>query len=399
MLTADLAMSWQRGSRITPRAIAADDPTYLRTAEDLIFLFSQHQDQTRAELEQALDEYVGTGTDYRILRGLIKLLLDRCEFATVSAREPAQLRQALFFRAARQHPVLTDAERQQVISAVAEELECTTDDVINGLYADLPARQRLTSFAEPGVRELLERYNLAQAQALLYRCTEMRLTVAPQEPAATRQLFTEIKSFRLIHTIRGNARTGYEIRLSGPVSLFHRSQKYGIQMAVFLPALLLCSGWQMRAEISTKNGTAFYELDSAQQKLRSHYLLEEITADHPQRDRLLAAWDKAESEWTISACRDVIDLGETTFVPDLVFTHASGKQIWLELIGYWTPRYLRDRLQEFERRRFHDFLFAVSAELQCSREGLPALPPGVLLYKTSLAVKDVRQALEDKGPQ
>jgi hypothetical protein len=30
-------------------------------------------------LQQALDEYIGVGTDYKILRGLIKLLLDRCE--------------------------------------------------------------------------------------------------------------------------------------------------------------------------------------------------------------------------------------------------------------------------------------------------------------------------------
>jgi predicted nuclease of restriction endonuclease-like RecB superfamily len=89
-----------------------------------------------------------------------------------------------------------------------------------------------------------------------------------------RQVFNEIKAFRLIHAIRGNARSGYEVRLNGPVSLFHRSQRYGVQMAVFLPALLLHPGWQLRAEIEAKRGKAFFELNSQQHKLRSHYVKE-----------------------------------------------------------------------------------------------------------------------------
>ena len=80
----------------------------------------------------------------------------------------------------------------------------------------------------------------------------MRLWVEPQAPEGFRELFGAIKAYRLIHTVKGNSREGYEVRLDGPVSIFHRSQKYGIQMAVFLPALLLCKGWRMRAEIQAQ---------------------------------------------------------------------------------------------------------------------------------------------------
>src|SRR5205085_4901293 len=142
-------------------------------------------------------------------------------------------------------------------------------------------------------------YNLSQAQALLYHCIEMHLTVETQIPESYRELFSAIKAYRLIHTIEGSPASGYEVRLDGPVSLFQRSQKYGIQMAVFLPALLLCRGWRMRAEIQAKRGrVAYFELTSRQTRLRSHYLSVEAYAN-PVVERLAASWPRAGGEWSL----------------------------------------------------------------------------------------------------
>ena len=93
MLTADLAIAFQRGDRIFPRRFEADSAT-LGVAEDLINIFAEYLNRPRGELNQALDEYVGTGTDYRILRGLIKLLMDASKFETGGTMEPAELRQS-----------------------------------------------------------------------------------------------------------------------------------------------------------------------------------------------------------------------------------------------------------------------------------------------------------------
>src|ERR671933_3045359 len=138
MLTADLAMSWQRGDRIQPRYIDAEDEEYLRAAEDLIALFESHYGRTRAALEESLQEYVGTGTDYRILRGLIKLLTDRCEFETSAPADPAEIRRALFLKARAAHPVVTEEARTQVVAEAARELLCEPGAVAESLYADLP---------------------------------------------------------------------------------------------------------------------------------------------------------------------------------------------------------------------------------------------------------------------
>src|SRR5215475_4810986 len=105
MLTSDLAMNRVRGGRIEPYTINPADKSYLEMAGDLIRIFAEHAGERRAELDRELDEYVGTGTDYRILRGLIKLLLDACEFETASAILPADIRRALFMKARLHHPV------------------------------------------------------------------------------------------------------------------------------------------------------------------------------------------------------------------------------------------------------------------------------------------------------
>jgi predicted nuclease of restriction endonuclease-like RecB superfamily len=394
MLTSDLAMSWRRGEKVFPRYLQPDDPRQLQTAADLALIIEQHRGRSRAELEKALDEYIGVGTDYKILRGLIKLLQDRCEFGTGIALDPSEIRRALFSKAAAHHPVINDeALRRRLIEEVAAELDFPPDDLLAGLYADLSGNQRLLTFEEIGAADLLDRYNLAQAQALLYRCSELRLWTEPQEPGVTRRIFSEIKAFRLIHAISGDAATGYEVRLSGPVSIFHRSQKYGIQMAVFLPALLLYPGWRMRAEIGTKFGPAFFELDSDQDRLRSHYVGEDLQTRNPTLTKLLEDWRKLSGEWEVQLNQEVLDLGRAAFVPDVAFTRDNGEPIYMELLGYWTPRSLNERLAEFTRAGFSNYLLAASEELRCSREAPAQLPPNVYLYKKALGARELQARL------
>jgi predicted nuclease of restriction endonuclease-like RecB superfamily len=393
MLTADLALSWRRGKSTGPRYIDAEDVNYLRVAEALIYIVEQHRDRPREELERALDQYIGAGTDYKILRGLIKLIMDGCQFEATGKVEPPAARRALFHNALAHHPV-DESTRRQVIAETAAQLGCAPEELIHGLYADLPDRQKLIAFEGVEARQLLDRYNLAQAQALLYRSVEMRLWVEPQEPSSLRQLFSAIKAYRLIHTVEGKPETGYEIRLSGPLSVFHRSQKYGVQMAVFLPALLPCRGWRMRAEIAVKSGgSAFFELSSKDHRLRSHYVVEPA-GENLLANKLIAGWAKTKSLWSLEASREIISLGESAFIPDLVARHPLAEPVYVEILGFWTPRYLGERLKQFERAGFTRFCLALSEELRGSREAPARLPENVLPYKTSISAESLNRALE-----
>jgi predicted nuclease of restriction endonuclease-like RecB superfamily len=383
MLTADLALSWQRGEQIRPHYVEPDEE-YVRAGEDLVALFESHEGRTRASLEESLQEYVGTGTDYKILRGLIKLLTDRCEFETSSPVEPSEIRRAIFMKARLHHPVIDEESRARVFAESARELACDADALDAALYADLPENQTLTSFETITPAELLDLYNVAQAQALLYRSVEMRLWLEPQAAEGYRGIFGAIKAYRLIHTVRGNSRDGYEVRLDGPASIFQRSQKYGIQMAVFLPALLLCTGWRMRSEIQTKRGVAFFELTSRQTRLRSHY----DSAggyENPVIERLASVWTRAAGNWSLEQSGEVIDLGDSAFIPDFVLSNAeTGARVFLEVLGFWTPEYLRDRLLEFDHAGLKNFILAAWDDLRGTRDPMTNVPPNTIIFKRNL---------------
>lgn len=398
MLTADLAQNWRRGDQVRPLHVHADDPERLKDAAQLIKLFAEHEGRARRELDAALEEYVGTGTNYKFLRGLIKLLMDRCSYEISGTRDPVEIRRALFLKARERHPVTRDeGARAGVVMETARELGIEPDVMMRSLYADLPENQVLAAFNRLAPAELLNLYNLAQAQALLYHCVEMRLTVGTQDADSYRELFAAIKSYRLIHTIRGSARDGYEVRLDGPVSLFQRSKKYGIQMAVFLPALLLCKNWHMRAEIAqqtdARRGNAYFELNSNQKRLTSHYL-----AEAPQEksvgEKLVASWGRVETLWRLEPSREVIDLGESAFIPDFVLTREDGRKFYLEILGFWTPQHLQQRLSEFEHARFENFILAAWDELRGSRDPLTRPPRHALIFKRSLDPVALELAVE-----
>jgi uncharacterized protein len=385
MLTSDLAINFRRGDKILPRLIRTDDAGYLRDAENLIEIFEEFEGKTRGELERELEEYVGTGTDYRVLRGLIKLLTDRAEFETHAPAEPVEIRQKVFLEAGKFQPVLPGSENKtKVLEIAAAEFDTDADSIFENLYADLSAQQKITAFETCGAKDLLERYNLAQAQAILYKCVEMKIRVAPSGAANYRQIFGWIKHFGLIHSVAGNAANGYEITLTGAASLFHRSQKYGVQMSVFLPALLLCENWKMRAEISQKEkGNAFYELTSEQTELVINRF-DEPEYKNPDIEKLLKNWEKISTDWLLRENRKVIDLGRTAFVPDLVLISPESQEIYLDVLGFWTPKSLLKRIEEFRAANFSKFIIAASHELRGSREEPLWESPNVIFYKTKI---------------
>ncbi len=383
MLTSDLAISFKRKGKIHPRLIKMSDKDCLIDAENLIAIFEEFENKSRGALENKLEEYVGTGTNYRVLRGLIKLLIDKCEFETVSIAEPIEIRQKVFLEAKHSHPILPDSkEKGQILKRIADKFNTDPDALFKALYADLPNQQSLTFFESISPNDLINRYNLAQAQALLYKCVEMKIAVSPSDTVNYRAIFGAIKHFGLIHSIEGDAKNGYEITITGAASLFHRSQKYGIQMAVFLPSLLLTKDWKMSAEIYDKKyGNSTYTLSSQQTELTSCYF-EEPKFENPLFEKLKTSWEKSSAKWILKENKEVIDLGKSAFIPDFaLISPDKKKKVYLDIIGFWTPKLSKERLAQFEGTDFQNFILAASQELRGTREEETFTNENVVFFK------------------
>ena len=395
MLTSDLLLTRSRGPYIEPRYVAVEDPALIDLAQALIDVHAEHQGKTRRELQRALDLLAGDRTDYRIQRGLAKLLGDHyCEFHIDSPQPPEELRYAVFTLARAHHPVVRETsliypvKREDLLEQVALKHQLSSEDVLAGLYADLPENHQLATFAAPSPNELLLRYNVALAQAMLYRCEILRLSVYRNLPVRYKQLFKFIKFYRLIHTIEGDVDAGYEIGLDGPVSMFRHSQKYGLQMAIFLPALLLCTRWSMQADILRKDGRRQQFVLNDQSGLVSHYK-DQTLYDSLLEETFATRFAKAKTQWQLERESEIVNLKETVMIPDFTFRHPDGRTAFLEIMGYWRPEYLRRKLEKLRQAQRKDLLVAVSSNLNVSEDDFTDVPGGVFFFKNKVQPKDV----------
>src|SRR5262249_31390786 len=167
---------------------------------------------------------------------------------------PDQVRDAVFVAAARQRQAALEEigktfSRDTIIQAATGELKTDAEQVEASLFADLKTEQRLARFRDITPARPLERYTVALAQAVLLRATGVETTIRGETPARYRQLFRQIKFHRLICNIESVKETAYRLQLDGPLSLFSATQKYGLQLALFLPTLLLCKQFELTARL------------------------------------------------------------------------------------------------------------------------------------------------------
>jgi len=392
------------GEEVVPKRLPLT-PGNLALAADLIARFRAAQGWTRGALEADLQVLQGDQTDYRLKRGLAHLLASA--FSTFEPRSPlapAELRQRVFAVSAQtvpspQHSLAT---LTTVADTLSRELgrDIGPEQVRAWLYTDLPAEHVLTSVEAPTPEGLLERYNLAQAQGVLYRASQVVLTAHRNDPGEYKLLFRYVKLFGLIAYIEGDADHGFTLTIDGPASLFTPSPRYGLALAKLLPALLHVTRWQLTATLvprqrasSTPQGTRF-TLDS-RCGLVSHYppgqphdsLLEQAFA---------ARWAQTPTAWRLEREVDLIPLPGSVMVPDFRLVHPDGRSVLLEIVGYWRPEYLRKKFAQVRWAGREDLIVAVSERLNLERAGVQHadLPARVVWFKDRVLPQAVLAVLE-----
>lgn len=389
MLPSELLFSHRRGAQVYPRFLRRE---HLPWAEQVLALISEHQHRRRGELQAALRALEGDSPDYRIVRGFAHLALNAAEFTLATGDlQPEQLRRELFTLAA-ERGGYGEGAAQAILDAVAPRYKLDAATLREALYADLPEYHLLTVLPDFTPERLLDRYNLAQAQGLLYSALYLRLIAHRNVPGEYRRLFRQLKFHGLMYAVEGHLDDGYQIYVDGPASLFRQTRKYGLQMAMFLPALLRVSRWSMEAVLQRDGQELRYELDS-RSPLRA------LDAPPPAYDSLLEErfalrWDKLGTPWTLEREVEIVDLKGTVFVPDFALRHADGRVAYIEIMGFWHPDYLHRKLDKLRRAAMPNLIVAVSERLNAGMQDFCDIPGPVIFFKGKLEPQPVLNILE-----
>jgi predicted nuclease of restriction endonuclease-like RecB superfamily len=408
MLTTKLVRVRYARDRILPNYVRTDDPAWLDAAERLLELFRGQDGRTRGELDEELKDAFDSSPAQIVHQGLAKLLEDRCEFEVISGHPPEKLREAVFLAAARHRqggqavpiPHAGRFDRAAVLQEVADELSLTAEAVVQGLFADLKSEQRLIRFKDISAQRLLERYNVALAQAILLRSTGVTVEIRGAPPQRYRQLFRLVKFHRLVCEVEHKDPDAFCLRLDGPLSLFAATQKYGLQLALFLPAVLACRDFDLRAELrwGSQRKPKLFTLTSAD-GLVSH------DADRgmyvpPELAMFVELFRKRIDGWEISEATGVVPLGDGPaagfWVPDFRLVHrASGRAVWLEVLGFWRRASAERHLQRLRQHVRAPFLLAVSDQLRVDDADLEGLPAGVHRFRQMPLPDEIARLAEE----
>ncbi len=396
MLTSEHSIVEYKAGRAVPDRLRQNTHRhYIDYAEKMLSVYRSGIGRQRRSLHRQIETIFADEPDcpVRRIQAFCKLLDDNSTFRTDPSGKAAKLRLEVFSNAARFHPLVQQPDRlfehdeKKTKTQLANKLGVPWDEIEQVLYADVIAFQQLEEFvgySDPGA--LLSRYNVAQLQASLYKARSMSVVATDD----LKTILRYAKLARLLHEIVRLGPSKYRIVFSGPASVLRETRRYGVNFAKFLPALLACKGWTMTASVKTPWNQPAKLILSDKDCFTSH-LPSPDEFDSALEESFAKKFGPQRNGWQLIREGEILHHHQKTFIPDFTFRHEDGTQVFLEIVGFWTPEYLTYKRKTLQQFAHHKILIAVPEK--SIRKGAS---PGknVLVYKTALKLKPLIETLE-----
>jgi predicted nuclease of restriction endonuclease-like RecB superfamily len=97
--------------------------------------------------------------------------------------------------------------------------------------------------------------------------------------------------------------------------------------------------------------------------------------------------------WRLYRETEILHCGQSIFLPDFVFQHPDGRRVLMEIIGFWTPEYLRHKQEVLSQFRNERIILAVAHSVRDQFQANDA--HRLIEFKTALSVHNVLSALQE----
>src|SRR5262249_36192372 len=179
--------------------------------------------------------------------------------------------------------------------------------------------------------------------------------------------------------------------IDGPYSLFESATKYGLQLAMALPALGACDAFSLEAEVrwGRERERLMFRCggERAAGAAASPSPSPSDAGGAPDEDGRARLPDEVEAlraavadlggPWRARPSTRILDLpGVGVCVPDLELRRDGAPAVYLEVLGFWSREAVWRRVELVERGLRERILFAVSQHLRVSDQALGAGLPG-----------------------
>ena len=349
------------GSTVVPRFLGEADHPWLRTLLDERERFiGRPQRELDARLQEPFTPDGPAGKKQLAVRILARLGRSMGDAAVPSR----QARRLVFGEAAR-----AAGARDAALARVASSLAVTPEELEASLFADLPGERVVTGLeASLSPSELALRANLALTQALLFRATGVTLEVEGN----ARVIVQTAKLRGLICTVsRAPCRMDTVLEVSGPLALFRRTILYGRALGALVPHLAWCSRFRLQAACLLQEQLVDLCLGTGDPILPAnpprHY-------DSQIEEQFAREFRKLSPDWDVLREPEPVVAGSRLVFPDFALQHRhdASRRWLLEIVGFWTPDYVRRKLALYREARITNLILCIDEARACDEGSLPA---------------------------
>ncbi len=393
MLTADLVDARKKNGELLLRPLDdAGRAEALALAAALLATTQGLVGKRREELDEAF-EAATTGVApkrFKLAAGLRKLVSDECSFEAETELDPTELRRVLFTHASEARRALGERfDRARVVTEAAALLGIGPEVLERAMFADLKSEHLLRTAPTLDAASLVEAWELGQAQAVLLAAVRVEIQISAASPGLARAFFARLKFHKLLFTVERRGE-GWHVVLDGPYSMFDAVTKYGLRLALALPALRSLERWTLVADIRWGKAREPLLFRLASDGDRA------ITGDdlHLADDvrELLDGINALGGPWQARATTALLDVpGEGLCIPDLELVRKGGATpVFVEVLGFWSRDAVFRRVELAERGLGARVVFAVSSRLRVSEAVLDdAAPASLYVYKGKMSPRAV----------
>jgi predicted nuclease of restriction endonuclease-like RecB superfamily len=285
-------------------------------------------------------------------------------------------------------------ERAEAMATAAAQFGMSAAEADEHLFADLPAERRLRVPRDlPEPPALAARTNVALAQGLLRLASDVTLRISAGARAVVRQVHLR----RLLCTVRRGEPPDIRIDISGAFSLFRHTLIYGRALASIFPLVVWCERFDLTARCVLRGRVARVRLGPG----------DPIALGEPPRrydsrleERFALDFTRATLDWDLVREPEPVQVGDTFMFPDfaIVHRHDGAKRFLLEIVGFWTPDYLREKLERLRAVPGAALVLCIDRSLNCGSGDLPD-QARVVWFQKRIEPRAVLAAIEGASPR
>lgn len=365
----------------TPRYLTARDEVWLRSVLDV---FDGFVGRTVAERDEHLPPRVRRiarehGISERVADGVMTVLLRKHKTGVVAVVAPTLAREVTFAEAASN----ARPDRDAALERAGAKLHAHPLEVARSLFADRSDARVINAAPSLSAADAVEAYNLALVQGLLLRSEVVTVHVREHVRAVVR--FAKLTGLLCTYALDEH---GTRLDVSGPLAVLRHTTKYGFALASFFPAVLATPGFRLQARCLVNGEPLVVRIDASDRIARTHALPKD--ADSKIERALARDVRRLDRGWQLSRETDAIAVGQRVFFPDFTL-RKEGASVLVEVVGFYTPEYLRSKLETLRAANLERLIVCIDETLACDNGEVPGT---VLRFKRKIDAAALLDAAE-----